>query len=49
MPGSNVIVICSTPFDDELEVKNDRPSTPESCSSIGAAVVRASVSALAPG
>ena len=38
----------TVPLDDELELKNDRRSTPESCSSIGAATVRARVSALAP-
>ena len=34
----------TVPFEDELELKNDRRSTPESCSSIGAATVRASAS-----
>ncbi len=49
VPGSKVAVICSVPLDDEVELKKDSFSTPESCSSIGAATVRASVSALAPG
>ena len=49
VPGSKVAVIESEPVDDEVELKNESFSTPESCSSIGAAVVRATVSALAPG
>src|SRR5258705_4536568 len=49
VPGSKVAVICSVPVDEEVELKNDSFSTPESCSSIGAATVRDSVSALAPG
>src|SRR5688572_19531587 len=49
VPGSNVAVICSEPLEDEVELKNDSFSTPESCSSIGAATVRDRVSALAPG
>src|SRR5260221_5289538 len=49
VPGSKVAVTCSVPFDEEVELKNDSFSTPESCSSIGAATVRDSVSALAPG
>ena len=36
-------------MEDEVELKYESFSTPESCSSIGAATVRASVSALAPG
>ncbi len=48
-PISNVAVIVSWPFEAAVELKYDRFSTPESCSSIGAATVRASVSALAPG
>src|SRR3954468_11501454 len=49
VPGSNVAVICSEPLEDEVELKYESFSTPESCSSIGAATVRDSVSALAPG
>ena len=37
------------PLDAELELKYSSFSTPESCSSIGAATVRARVSAEAPG
>src|SRR3954467_15649380 len=39
----------SEPVEEEVELKYESFSTPESCSSIGAATVRASVSALAPG
>jgi len=49
VPTSNVPVMVSVPLEAEDELKYSRPSTPESCSSIGAATVRASVSALAPG
>src|SRR2546421_10095081 len=49
VPGSKVAVICSEPFEEEVELKKDSFSTPESCSSIDAATVFASVSALAPG
>ncbi len=49
VPGSKVAVICSEPLEDEVELKYESFSTPESCSSIGAATVRAKVSALAPG
>ena len=49
VPTSNVAVIVAWPFDAELELKYNRFSTPESCSSIGAATVFASVSAEAPG
>ena len=37
------------PLEEAIELKNDRRSTPESCSSMGAATVRARVSAEAPG
>src|SRR5438445_4936024 len=49
VPTSKVQVIVSVPFEEEVDWKYSRPSTPESCSSIGAATVRESVSALAPG
>src|SRR5512141_3243630 len=49
VPVSNVTVIDTVPFDDELELKYSMFSTPESCSSIGAATTLASVSAEAPG
>src|SRR6185436_14526281 len=49
VPGSKVTVICRLPVEDEVELKYDSFSTPESCSSIGAATVRDRVSALAPG
>src|SRR4026208_2571530 len=49
VPGSKVAVMVRLPVDEEVELKNDSFSTPESCSSIGAATVRARVSALAPG
>jgi hypothetical protein len=49
VPTSNVAVIDNVPFDADDELKYSMPSTPESCSSIGAATVCARVSALAPG
>src|SRR5256885_4358474 len=49
VPGSKVAVICSEPLEEDVELKYESFSTPESCSSIGAATVLASVSALAPG
>src|SRR4051794_31419200 len=49
VPGSKVAVLGRLPVEDEVELKKESFSTPESCSSIGAATVRASVSALAPG
>src|SRR3989441_10737296 len=49
VPGSKVAVICSVPLEDEVELKKDSFSTPDNCSSMGAATVRDSVSALAPG
>src|SRR3989442_348646 len=49
VPGSNVAVICRVPFDEDVELKYESFSTPDSCSSIGEATVLASVSALAPG
>ena len=39
----------SEPVEDDVELKYESLSTPESCSSIGAATVFESVSALAPG
>ena len=48
-PLSKVTVMLSDPVEEDEELKYDRRSTPESCSSIGAATVFASVSALAPG
>ena len=49
VPTSKVVTRLLWPLDEELELKYSSPSTPESCSSMGAATVRASVSALAPG
>jgi hypothetical protein len=49
VPTSKVPVIVVCPFDAELLLKYSRPSMPDNCSSIGAATVRASVSADAPG
>src|SRR5258708_35171881 len=49
VPGSKVAVICSEPLDDEVELKYESFSTPESCPSIGAATVRATASARAAG
>ena len=49
VPTSKVAVIVVWPLEAELELKYSRFSIPESCSSIGAATVRASVSADAPG
>ena len=49
VPTSNVAVMVVWPLDDELLLKYSRFSTPESCSSMGAATVRAKVSADAPG
>jgi hypothetical protein len=49
VPGSKVAVTRSDPSEEEVELKYDSFSTPESCSSIGAATVRETVSALAPG
>src|ERR1044072_5095792 len=49
VPGSKVAVICSVPGEEEGEQKKETFPPPESCSSIGAATVRDSVSALAPG
>ncbi len=49
VPTSKVAVIVVTPLEAEDELKYSMPSTPESCSSIGAATVLASVSADAPG
>ncbi len=48
-PGSKVTVMLSAPVEDAVELKKLSFSTPESCSSIGAATVLVSVSALAPG
>ena len=49
VPTSKVAVIVSVPLESALELKYNRFSTPLSCSSIGAATVLVSVSALAPG
>jgi len=49
VPTSKVPVIVIVPAEVELELKYSSPSTPDNCSSIGAATVRASVSALASG
>jgi hypothetical protein len=49
VPGSKVTVMLRAPVDEAVEVKYERCSTPESCSSIGEATVLVSVSALAPG
>src|SRR6267143_1701345 len=49
VPGSKVAVICSVPLEEDVELKKESFSTPDSCSSMGAATVRDSVSALAPG
>lgn len=49
VPTSKVAVMVVCPLEAELELKYSRFSTPDSCSSIGAATVRASVSAEAPG
>ena len=49
VPTSNDAVITRLPLDAAVELKYIRFSTPDSCSSIGAATVLASVSAEAPG
>ncbi len=49
VPISKVAVMATEPLADAEEVKYSRFSTPLNCSSIGAATVRASVSAEAPG
>ena len=49
VPTLKVAVMVATPLLEELLWKYSRFSTPESCSSMGAATVLASVSALAPG
>jgi hypothetical protein len=49
VPTSKVAVMVTVPLEADDELKYSMPSMPESCSSIGAATVRASVSAEAPG
>ena len=49
VPTSNVAVIVNVPLEAAVELKYSRFSTPDSCSSIGAATVRVSVSLEAPG
>ena len=49
VPTSKEAVIVRLPLDEAVELKYSRFSTPDSCSSMGAATVFARVSAEAPG